>query len=329
MKRFTIDGEYKRLLTTHGINVPYVLLDAGLDHDILDSPKVSMTEREYYSFMESIGRHIHDDDVPIRIATSANIESFNAPIYAAYCSKDGLSCVRRLSEYKKMIGPMMLIVRHDDEILRIDIAGSTDYVLPQFLVEGEIIFMIHLLRLSTGKEIMPLTIRMTDPVLNDSFIGYVGVKPIFDETNSITFDMKDMQIPFASHNESILDYLAPEIESRLNSGEFQGEVSKDVYHILMEILPSGRCTIEDVSAEMNVGKRTIQRKLSDEGTSFNLIIGSVRKNLSEYYIGELNMNADEISFILGYKEVNSFLRAFKQWNGMTVTEYRKQQQSKR
>ena len=323
MRRFTIDGKYKQLLTAFGLNVPYILSDAGLDYDILDSPKVTMTEDEYYAFMDSIGKHISDDDTPIKIATSANIESFNAPIYAAYCSRDGLSCIRRLSEYKKLIGPMMLIVRHDDRILRVDITGSTDTTLPQFLVEGEFIFLLHLLRISTGKDIRPISIRMTDPVLNDPFLDYMGVKPISDTTNSMSFDMEDMLIPFSSHNESILEYMTPEIESRLYDERFQGECSRDVYKILMEILPSGRCTIDDVALEMNIGKRTIQRKLSDEGTTFNIILTTVRKNLSEYYIGQLDMDTDEVAFILGYKEINSFLRAFQQWNGITVTDFRK------
>ncbi|HFU4460397.1 TPA: hypothetical protein ACGPAL_001947 [Streptococcus suis] len=33
----------------------------------------------------------------------------------------------------------------------------------------------------------------------------------------------------------------------------------------------------------------------------------------------------EISSLIGYSEVNAFSRAFKNWIGMTVTDYKKQQ----
>ena len=35
------------------------------------------------------------------------------------------------------------------------------------------------------------------------------------------------------------------------------------------------------------------------------------------------MSSDEIAFLLGYQEINSFLRAFSAWTGMSITEYRK------
>ena len=34
------------------------------------------------------------------------------------------------------------------------------------------------------------------------------------------------------------------------------------------------------------------------------------------------MSSDEIAFLLGYQEINSFLRAFNVWTGMSITEFR-------
>ena len=35
------------------------------------------------------------------------------------------------------------------------------------------------------------------------------------------------------------------------------------------------------------------------------------------------MSTDDISFLLGYQELNSFLRAFSSWTGISVSEYKK------
>ncbi|HFI0042418.1 TPA: hypothetical protein ACGO8N_000887 [Streptococcus suis] len=40
---------------------------------------------------------------------------------------------------------------------------------------------------------------------------------------------------------------------------------------------------------------------------------------------KMKLPAEEISSLIGYSEVNAFSRAFKNWTGMTVTDYKKQQ----
>jgi len=40
------------------------------------------------------------------------------------------------------------------------------------------------------------------------------------------------------------------------------------------------------------------------------------------YLQTTDMPSVDIVFLLGYQELNSFLRAFNVWTGMSVTEYR-------
>ena len=40
------------------------------------------------------------------------------------------------------------------------------------------------------------------------------------------------------------------------------------------------------------------------------------------------MTSDDIAFLLGYQDLNSFLRAFQIWTGITITEYKKSLQKK-
>ena len=42
----------------------------------------------------------------VRMATNEQIKTFSPPIFAAYCSKDGRTCIARLAAYKRLIGPM-------------------------------------------------------------------------------------------------------------------------------------------------------------------------------------------------------------------------------
>lgn len=93
---------------------------------------------------------------------------------------------------------------------------------------------------------------------------------------------------------------------------------------MVDLLPTGETTAEDVARKLNVSKRTLQRKLKEEGTNFQKQINSVREMLAKSYLKNTTLSSDEIAYLLGYLEANSFLRAFTIWTGISFSEYRKQ-----
>jgi len=63
--------------------------------------------------------------------------------------------------------------------------------------------------------------------------------------------------------------------------------------------------------------RTLQRRLSAEGTTFRRILNATRRALALHYISESDLSAGEISFLLGYEDTRSFYRAFHAWTDQT------------
>ena len=98
--------------------------------------------------------------------------------------------------------------------------------------------------------------------------------------------------------------------------------SAKVRSALTELLPSGAGTADDVAAKLGVSKRTLQRKLTEENTSFQKQLNGTRELLAKHYLRNTDMSSDDIAFLLGYQEINSLLRAFSAWTGMSVTEFR-------
>ena len=81
--------------------------------------------------------------------------------------------------------------------------------------------------------------------------------------------------------------------------------------------------MEDVADKLGISKRTLQRKLTEENTSFQKQLNGTREVLAKHYIRNTDMSSDDIAFLLGYQEINSFLRAFSLWTGMSVSEYKR------
>ena len=91
---------------------------------------------------------------------------------------------------------------------------------------------------------------------------------------------------------------------------------------LLKMLPSGRTQMHQVARELGVGTRTLQRRLSEEQTSWLEVLNRTRERLARHYLRSSDMTPVEVSFLLGFEDPNSLFRAFKRWTGTTPEEWR-------
>ncbi|OZG75520.1 hypothetical protein BTA51_02470 [Hahella sp. CCB-MM4] len=91
---------------------------------------------------------------------------------------------------------------------------------------------------------------------------------------------------------------------------------------LLDMLRSQLVGIEPVSQRLNMSARTLQRKLKEEGTTYQNELDHIRRELAESYLGHSRLSVSEIAFLLGYQEQSSFNHAFREWLGMSPGAYR-------
>lgn len=80
--------------------------------------------------------------------------------------------------------------------------------------------------------------------------------------------------------------------------------------------------IEQIAQSLNMTSRTLRRKLSDENTSFQEIKNLSRRDIAIHLLSRRDLSIAAIAHKLGYSEVASFSRAFKQWTGLEPSRYR-------
>ncbi len=78
-----------------------------------------------------------------------------------------------------------------------------------------------------------------------------------------------------------------------------------------------------VATAMRMSRRTLSRKLEQEGTSFVAIADTVRHETALAYVLDRRLELTEVAFLLGFSHVESFHRAFKRWTGETPVAYRR------
>lgn len=109
----------------------------------------------------------------------------------------------------------------------------------------------------------------------------------------------------------------PELRLLLSELDVKASTAERVRAALLELLPGNEATIEKTAARLGMSKRTLQRRLEDEGENFRALINTCRENLARHYLRNTSLPGYEIAFLLGFEDPNSFYRAFMAWTGQT------------
>ena len=323
MKHFLIDKNYGTYLSGMGFSMDEVMKKAMLPEDLLARQTPSLTAEEYFRFMGAIDALSPDEQTLIRLAAAEGIEAFSPPIFAAYCSRNALVCLKRLAQYKPLIGALLYQVEETETEVSVEIlSGNEELELPEILVGIEFVFLVGLIRKATKETITPLSVTAKQPMKNSAYADFIGKAITVGDKNRLVFSKEDALVPFISRNESMWEFFEPELKRRLSMMETDDSCAARVRSALMELLPSGECTIDDVAKKLGCSKRSLQRKLQEEDTNFQKQLNHTRELLARTYLANTDMTTEDIAFLLGYQESGSFLRAFTVWTGQTVNEYR-------
>ena len=93
---------------------------------------------------------------------------------------------------------------------------------------------------------------------------------------------------------------------------------------LKRVLAGRRPAMPDVAKELGLSTRTLQRRLNDEGVSFQQLLIDARRELARHYLMQPSLELNETAYLLGYEDPNSFFRAFHEWEGTSPGQWRAQ-----
>jgi len=97
---------------------------------------------------------------------------------------------------------------------------------------------------------------------------------------------------------------------------------QQVKQVVVRLMPSGKVSIERVAQDLNISTRTLQRRLLEKETQFQLLLKDVRSEVAVDYLMDARLSITDVAFLLGYNDHRSFSGAFKQWYKMSPRDYR-------
>ena len=302
-----------------GINAENVLRRANLPRDLLtrESPRVSL--EDYFRLWSALEDEAADPELPIKLVQLDSAKVFHPPVFAALCSPNLKTAVRRLAEYKKLCAPTTVKVEDDQTGFFVGFEWDDPMVrAPSSYAALELAFMTQIARIGTREWVRPCRVESPYKLAPSSvYEEFFGCGIVDSKRHGVTFEPADAERPFLTANESIWETFKPELRRRLTQLQAESPISEQVRTLLLEGLPSGRSSIDDTARRLGVSSRTLQRNLRAEGVSYKEVVGQTREQLARHYVTDTKLSYAEISFLIGYEEPSSFFRAFRDWTGNT------------
>jgi AraC-like DNA-binding protein len=305
-----------------GVDASRVLPGAGGKAGIA---KLQLTTARYFALWNTIGTVSGDAAIGLRIGAETLTEQLDIASLSALHSVNLGEALHKLARYKRLICPEDIRVQVHDGQAEVTFRWVlADGFAPDLLTDATFASTVALAQRGSGKKVKPLRIELTRRTANRQLLTrHFGCDIAFDSPmDALVFDAAALDLPFVTHNEDLLALLLPELDAGLATLEKNQAFPDEVDAVLARSLHGQRPSVESLARELGVSSRTLQRRLTENGTSYQQRLDGVRQRISRHLLQSTDLALGEIAYFLGFEEINSFWRAFSQWEGVTPKQWR-------
>jgi len=329
-KHFRFSGSNFAKLEELGVRAAGVLRRAGLPQSFLDQPRVLLTTEELFALWHAIGEESTNPAIGLLLGTENRTERFHPIGLAALSSENFGAAIDQMTRYKRLTCPEEIVREKDNEEWSIQfqwlLAGEIE---PAVLIECAFAWVLSTGRHGTGTRLSPVRVEFVQPRAHAKIIErHFGCAVVWGgQRNAIVFRASDAQRPFVTRNAELLAMLAPQLEHELNQENKDENLVERVRVAIQQNLTGRRPSIDDIADALHISSRTLQRRLQDEGSSFQRVLDQARHQLARHYLNNTYLELNEAAYLLGYEDGNSFVRAFRTWEGVPPARWREQQRA--
>jgi len=329
-KHFRFSGSNFRKLEELGVRASAVLRRAGLPQAFVDQPRVLLSTEELFALWRAVGEVSTNPAIGLLLGTENKTERFT-PIGVAALSSDNFgAAVDQMARFKQLTCPEEIRQEKDEQEWSIQFRWLlAEGAEPTVLTECCFAWVLSTGRLGTGTRLSPLRVELAQPRAHMKTIERHFGCPVVcgGPRNAIVFRASDAQRQFVTRNAELLAMLAPQLEEQLKQENKDENFSERVRTAIQQKLTGRRPTIEDIADALHISSRTLQRRLQDEGSSFQHVLDEARHQLARHYLNNSVLELNEAAYLLGYEDGNSFVRAFRTWEGIPPARWREQQRA--
>ena len=197
------------------------------------------------------------------------------------------------------------------------------------VVQANVLLMMYRFYSWLAGKPLPLTeVHLQGPDRGNSreYESLFGCQVRFDQSSpGLVLPAPVQQLPVVQDEDSLRDYLrqTPYQLVRRDPPGIDRRLSDQVERILTSYASGAMPGAREVASALNMSARTLHRRLTKEGTSFQQLKDDFRAGLARHYLGRPELSIDAIATLMGFQDNSAFYRSFRKWTGMSPGEYRR------
>jgi AraC-like DNA-binding protein len=275
-------------------------------------------------------RLVADDAFGIHAAELVKPGAFDVFDYAVRTAPTFRTAIERLARYNRLVHDAAVFTLHDEpQKLRVEHGFHNCPTAPcrhaaEFTLACLVVVGTELLE----RPLRPLLVEFAHAEPSAAVLAehrrVFGVDPRFSQpANALEFEHEILDRPLPRADQALSRVIERYAESLFAALPQASETTCDrVRHLLSRTLGEGTPRLAEIAARLRMAQRTLQRKLADEGQTFEALLDDVRRTLALRYLADRKLAVAEVAYLLGYSEPSPFHRAFKRWTGKTPSEAR-------
>ena len=284
--------------------------------------------------LDDIQNQIHSPALGIEISDYLQLKHLGIIAYISQsCDTMGEALIR-YSDFHRLIydGSPVKVEAINEKSLSIRWETLPTHLTTQITDEIAIALMIQFLRLflfSPDFQVNQINFRYPKPknmaIYEDFFRCPVKFQ---QEKAEIIFPIQALSMPLKHGDKTLQKLLMQQAQALLESLPNTTQLDERLQQAILLGLQKNNYQIEEISKQLNMSTRQLQRHLQSQNTTYQQRVQDVRQLLAFQYLQDPYLGLHEIALLLSYSEQSAFQRAFKQWTGLTPQQWRVQNKVK-
>ncbi|MGB8525770.1 MAG: AraC family transcriptional regulator [Rhodoplanes sp.] len=327
----TAQGGLSRLamarLKSVGVSVEPLLGRAGLTPEMIAESETRLSVRGQITLLNEAAIALQDDCIGFTMARDFDLREIGLLYYVMASSQTLGEALKRLARYSKVTNEALVFGYREGNRLIVNLSYSgISRHSDRHQIEFCMFAVLRICRVLTGQHLVPqhFWISHHRSGTNSEMARFVGTAVEFGATtDEFALNANARELPLIHADPYLNNLLLKSCEAALT--DRRGNVSRlrtRVENAISSLLPHGRVVVDDVARSLGMSKRTLARKLSDEGLNFTEVLQQLRRDLAVRYLDDRKLHISKIAWLLGFNEVSAFTHACRRWTGKTPSQMR-------
>lgn len=293
----------------------------------IDDPDARISEGAAERAWQLASNLTQDEALGVHVAESIPRGALDLVEYSFRASSSMAVGLSRLARYGRVISDRVSAqMTATGEGLLLAVRDVATTPLHPARVEFALAVAIKLARDTTGVRITPAQVCFAHAAPADlsEHRRFFQHAVQFDAgANAMLLSAADASLPLVGADEALAEILRRRLEKALQARHVDDTCSARVRRLLLDGFGRRTLTPSTVAQRLGMSRRTLSRRLAEEGTSFRRLFDTARSELAQALLQDRSLSVGDIAYFLQYSEPAAFHRSFRRWVGRTPLAYRR------